>query len=228
MKCEHSPACPQQQGAHRTDPWAQDRDQKNQGWDQNRRLQVDPRSQAAFEEILLREMQGIRGWWQGGRHRVLRVRTSRCLLVGRRDKACLGKAQEELRGQRDMALLDRDQDLQETVLGLLQGGTARGTALALPDRRGTGLELLVQVETVQVFQDQRESHPELKAVLDIGLELRDLKGTRKVPGPPVQRVHCCSRVGLRAGWGRRGRKKATLDLKEDFQLEQKGWYCQFS
>lgn len=188
--------------------------------------------------------QGMRGKNQGqqevGTHLDHLVRTSRCLLLLLDDflgKAHLDKARVVLRGRKQMVRLGKRQGLRVAVLELLQvgtaRGTARGTALALRDWRGTALELLER-DTVLVFQDLGGTHHRvLREVLGIAPALQDQRGTGTAPELPDRTIRRGgSRPGPKAGWELLGLSWAILGLWEEVQgcppAGRPGWCCLFS
>lgn len=138
---------------------------------------------------------------QVGMHLDRLAHTCHCLLAGHLGKAHLDKGQGELRGQKEMVPLGKEQRLQVSVLELLLVDTAQGTAQELQGQRETDLELLVQVDIVQVSQDQGGTHQVLKEAQGIALVLQDLKGRETALVPLGQMIHRGSQGEQRAGWG---------------------------
>lgn len=177
-------------------------------------------TQGVLGESLQQGRQGkSQGQLEGGTHLDRLVRTSHCLLLDDfLGKAHLDMAQGEHQGLREMVQLGKEQGLQVAVLELLQvgtaQGTARGTAQGLQGWRGTGLELLVQVDIVQVFQDQGGTHQVLKEVPGIALALQDQRERGTAPAPLGQMIRQRSHPERRAGWELLGLTQAILGLWE--------------
>lgn len=215
----------------RRDQWnQQDQGRKDREREGSHLLQAAPRSRWESGENLQQETEGrsldlegrslgLKGTHQGlkgthrglkGMHRGLKGMHRGLLQAGLQGKAHWDKAQTEHRVQTETVRLGTGQDLQEAVRGLLQAGSAVGTAPELQGWRGTAPGLLEG--TALVPRAQGGTHLAQREGLGTDREPQDQRGTGTAP-VPLDLLNTLP--GLRAVRGHLGLTRATLGLSEE-------------